>query len=46
MAEKHAEHIGFNYITKLLNIDEYNTNSNKELFNNKFQILDSILETN
>lgn len=35
MAEKHTERITQNYITKLLNISEYNTNGNKELFNNK-----------
>ena len=35
MAEKHTERITQNYITKLLNINEYNTNGNKELFNNK-----------
>ena len=32
MAEKHTEHIGFNYISKMLNIKEYNTTINKELF--------------
>ena len=35
MAEKHSEHIGFNYLSKLLNIKEYNTTGNKELFGSK-----------
>ena len=32
MAEKHTEHITYNYISKLLNIKEYNTTGNKHLF--------------
>lgn len=34
--EKHTEHIGYNYITKLFNITQYHTEGNKRLFNNKF----------
>ena len=34
MAEKHTEHITYNYISKLLNIKEYNTKGNKQLFKN------------
>ena len=32
MAEKHTEHITYIYISKLLNIKEYNTKGNKQLF--------------
>ena len=35
LMEKHTEHIGYNYITKLLNISEYNTTGNSKLFNTK-----------
>ena len=34
--EKHTEHIGYNYLTKLFNIKEYHTEGNKQLFNNRY----------